>query len=166
MGILCEVATININRPLGRRQYTVQFCTALKVPKRYLLLHCCVWHYNTIKKSSQQVVCLSVCVLSSQSHLFWTSDLWTHQPGHTGGRSHRIIPFLHLPSAVLALIFIARRIQPFLSLVKVLLDFKGKFEHEEKTSKHPTSEGHGIILIQYNSWEYSRYSRKLFALLV
>ena len=25
----------------------------------------------------------------------------------------------------------------FLSLVEVLLDFKGKFEHEEKTSKHP-----------------------------
>ena len=56
-----------------------------------------------------------MCVLSS--HLLWTSDLWTHQPGshrrkvtqeegHTG--------FLHLPSAVLASIFIARRIQhPF-----------------------------------------------------
>ena len=52
--------------------------------------------------------------------LFWTSGLWTYQPGshrrkvtqeegHTG--------LLHLPSAVLALIFIARTIQPFLSLV-------------------------------------------------
>ena len=43
-------------------------------------------------------------------HLFWTSGLWTYQSGshrqeecHTG--------FLHLPSAVLALIFIARRVQ-------------------------------------------------------
>ena len=35
--------------------------------------------------------------------------------GHTGGRSHRI--FIHLLSAVRALIFLARRIQPFLSLV-------------------------------------------------
>ena len=34
--------------------------------------------------------------------------------GHTGGRSHRTSP---PPSAVLALIFLARRIQPFLSLV-------------------------------------------------
>ena len=33
----------------------------------------------------------------------------TQEEGHTG--------FLHLPSAVLALTFIARRIQPFLSLV-------------------------------------------------
>ena len=33
----------------------------------------------------------------------------THEGGHTG--------FLHLPSAVLAFIFFARRIQPFLSLV-------------------------------------------------
>ena len=35
--------------------------------------------------------------------------------GHTG--------FLHLPSAVLALIFIARRIQPFLSLVDRDVEF-------------------------------------------
>ena len=35
--------------------------------------------------------------------------------GHTGGKSHRI--FIHLLSAVRALIFLARRIQPFLSLV-------------------------------------------------
>ena len=33
----------------------------------------------------------------------------TQEEGHTG--------FLHLPSAVLALVFLARRIQPFLSLV-------------------------------------------------
>ena len=42
-------------------------------------------------------------------HLIWTSDLWTNRPG-----SHR---FLHLLSAVLALVFFARRIQPFLFLV-------------------------------------------------
>ena len=35
--------------------------------------------------------------------------------GHTGGRSHRFL--IHLLSAVRALIFLARRIQPFLSLV-------------------------------------------------
>ena len=33
----------------------------------------------------------------------------THEEGHTG--------YVHLPSVVLALIFLARRIQPFLSLV-------------------------------------------------
>ena len=59
------------------------------------------------------VMCVCACVLSS--HLFWTSDytfrynVWTHQPG-----SHRRKA---TPSAMLALIFIARRIQPSLSLV-------------------------------------------------
>ena len=58
-------------------------------------------------------VCV-VCLLSS--HLFWA--LWlvdvpagvAHEEGHTGF-------IIHLPSAVLAFIFLARRIQSFLSLV-------------------------------------------------
>ena len=56
----------------------------------------------------------SVCVFSS--HLFRTSGLLdvtagvTQEEGHTGF-------FIHLPSAVLAFIFLARRIQPFLSPV-------------------------------------------------
>ena len=41
--------------------------------------------------------------------------------GHLGGRSHRIV--IHLPSAVRALIFLARRIQPFLSLVDREVEF-------------------------------------------
>ena len=56
----------------------------------------------------------SMHVLSA--HLFWTSDLLvdapagvTQEEGYTG--------FLHLPFAVRALIFIASRIQPSLSLV-------------------------------------------------
>ena len=40
----------------------------------------------------------------------------TQEEGHTG--------FLHLPSAVLALIFLARRIQPFLSLVDRKAEFR------------------------------------------
>ena len=54
------------------------------------------------------VLTIIVCVLPF--HLFWTSGLWdvparvTQEEGRTG--------FLHLPSAVLALIFLARRIQP------------------------------------------------------
>ena len=62
----------------------------------------------------------SVCVFSS--HLFWTSSSFdvpagvTHEEGHTG--------FLtHLLSAVRALIFLARRIQPFLSLVDREVEF-------------------------------------------
>ena len=52
--------------------------------------------------------------------------------GHTGGRSHRRkvtqeegrTGFLvHLPSAVLAFIFLARRIQPLLSLVDREVEF-------------------------------------------
>ena len=56
------------------------------------------------------------------SHLFWTSGLLdvpagvTQEEGHTGF-------LIHLPSAVLALIFLARRIQPFLSLVDREVEF-------------------------------------------
>ena len=39
----------------------------------------------------------------------------TQEEGHTG--------FTHLPSAVLALIFLARRVQPFLSLVDREVEF-------------------------------------------
>ena len=50
------------------------------------------------------------------SHLFWTASsldvpAWvTQEEGHTGF-------LIHLPSAVRAFIFLARRIHPFLSLV-------------------------------------------------
>ena len=60
----------------------------------------------------------SVCVFSS--HPFWTSmDVpagVTQEEGHTGF-------LIHLPSAVRALIFVARRIQPFLSLVDREVEF-------------------------------------------
>ena len=62
----------------------------------------------------------SVCVFSS--HPFWTSSSLdvpagvTQEEGHTGF-------LIHLPSAVRALIFVARRIQPFLSLVDREVDF-------------------------------------------
>ena len=43
--------------------------------------------------------------------------------GHTGGRSHHTGFLIHLPSAVLASIFLARRIQPFLSLIDREVEF-------------------------------------------
>ena len=61
-----------------------------------------------------------VCVFSS--HSFWTSSSLdvpagvAQEEGHTGF-------FIHLPSAVRALIFLARRIQPFLSLVDREVEF-------------------------------------------
>ena len=64
------------------------------------------------------VLCL--CVFSS--HPFWTSSSLdvpagvTQEEGHTGF-------LIHLPSAVRALIFVARRIQPFLSLVDREVEF-------------------------------------------
>ena len=62
----------------------------------------------------------SLCVFSS--HSFWTSSSLdvpagvTQEEGHTGF-------FIHLLSAVRALIFLARRIQPFLSLVDREVEF-------------------------------------------
>ena len=65
-------------------------------------------------------VCSCVCVFSS--HPFWTSSSLdvpagvTQEEGHTGF-------LVHLPSAVHAFIFLARRIQPFLSLVDHEVEF-------------------------------------------
>ena len=61
-----------------------------------------------------------LCVFSS--HLFWASSSLdvpagvTQEEGHTGF-------LIRLPSAVRALIFLARRIQPFLSLVDREVEF-------------------------------------------
>ena len=66
------------------------------------------------------IVC--VCVFVFSSHPFWTSSSLdvpagvTQEEGHTGF-------LIHLPSAVRALIFVARRIQPFLSLVDREVEF-------------------------------------------
>ena len=66
------------------------------------------------------VVCVCACVFSS--HSFWTSSSLdvparvTQEEGHTGF-------LIHLLSAVRALIFLARRIQPFLSLVDREVEF-------------------------------------------
>ena len=69
---------------------------------------------------TRQRVCVCVCVFSS--HLFWTSTSLdvpagvTQEEGHTGF-------LIHLASAVNAFIFLARRIQPFLSLVDREVEF-------------------------------------------
>ena len=75
-----------------------------------ILLTQCYFHRGT---RSNAMKCVCVCVFSS--HSFWTSIMdvpagVTQEEGHTGF-------FIHLLSAVHALIFLARRIQPFLSLV-------------------------------------------------
>ena len=64
----------------------------------------------------------SVCVCVFSSHSFWTSSSLdvpagvTQEEGHTGF-------LIHLLSAARALIFLARRIQPFLSLVDGEVEF-------------------------------------------
>ena len=63
-----------------------------------------------------------LCVFSS--HSFWKSSYLdvptgiTQEEGHTGFFIH-----LEVPSAVRALFFLARRIQPFLSLVDREVEF-------------------------------------------
>ena len=67
---------------------------------------------------------MCVCVFSSES--FWISSSLDVPAGvtqDTGGRSHRIFLPPLLSSAVRALIFHARRIQPFLSLVDREVEF-------------------------------------------
>ena len=61
-----------------------------------------------------------MCVFSS--HPFWTSSSLDIPAGVTQDEGHTGV-LIHLPSAVRALIFVARRIQPFLSLVDREVEF-------------------------------------------
>ena len=63
---------------------------------------------------------IRVCVFSS--HLFWTPSSLDVQAGVTPEEGPTGF-FIHLPSAVRAFIFLARRIQPFLSLVDRKVEF-------------------------------------------
>ena len=58
----------------------------------------------------------------SSSHSFWTSSSLDVPAGVTQEEGHTAF-FIHLPSAMRALIFLARRIQPFLSLVDREVEF-------------------------------------------
>ena len=86
--------------------------TSSAVPPRVNLL---ILHIQ-----AESGACVFFCVFSS--HPFWTSSSLdvpagvTQEEGHTGF-------LIHLPSAVRALIFVARRIQPFLSLVDREVEF-------------------------------------------
>ena len=63
---------------------------------------------------------MCVCVFSS--HSFWTSSSLDVPAEVTQGEGHTGF-LIHLPSAVRALIFLARRIQLFLSLVDREVEF-------------------------------------------
>ena len=73
-------------------------------------------------RSPNPVVYVCFFSFSFSSHLFWTSSSLdvpaevTQEEGHTG-------VLIHLLPAVRALIFLARRIQPFLSLVDREVEF-------------------------------------------
>ena len=86
----------------------------------FSFLSFCLFVVSSYKNITHRMTKLCVCVFSS--HPFWTSSSLdvpagvTQEEGHTG--------FLtHLPSAVRALIFVARRIQTFLSLVDREVEF-------------------------------------------
>ena len=78
--------------------------------------------YTKLSLSSALLYFSGMCVCVFSSHPFWTSSSLdvpagvTQEIGHTGF-------LIHLPSAVRALIFVARRIQPFLSLVDREVEF-------------------------------------------
>ena len=85
----------------------------------FFFCHNVLYCTTVLYKADSATVCV-LCVFSS--HPFWTSSSLdvpagvTQEEGHTGF-------LIHLPSAVRALIFVARRIQPFLSLVDREVEF-------------------------------------------
>ena len=82
----------------------------------------CCTHHMILLLLPLSLVRIQLCVCVFSSHSFWTSSSLdvpagvTQEEGHTGF-------LIHLLSAVRALIFLARRIQPFLSLVDCEVEF-------------------------------------------
>ena len=74
--------------------------------------------YNLVCYNTSRIGC--VCVFSS--HSFWTSNSLDVPAGVTQAEGHTGF-IIHLLSAVRALIFLARRIEPFLSLVDREVEF-------------------------------------------
>ena len=78
------------------------------------------FYWTNIKLIAVGHMTLCVCVFSS--HPFWTSSSLDVPAGVTQEEGHTRF-LIHLPSAVRALIFVAKRIQPFLSLVDREVEF-------------------------------------------
>ena len=102
---------------MSNRQSTIGFCRAnIDDQSRACETRLCLFLYPSIGVD----LCTDMCVCVFSSHSFWTSiDVpagVTQEEGHTGF-------FIHLLSAVHALIFLARRIQLFLSLVDREVEF-------------------------------------------
>ena len=74
------------------------------------------------KASRIDVQVYSVCVCVFSSHSFWTSSSLDVPDGVTQGEGHTGF-FIHFLPAVRALIFLARRIQPFLFLIDREVEF-------------------------------------------
>ena len=66
------------------------------------------------------VVCVCVCFLPIYSG---RQVRWMYQPGLHRRKATQDFFLIHLPSAVHAFIFLARRVQPFLSLVDREFEF-------------------------------------------
>ena len=83
---------------------------------------CLIYRLGLTRNKFSFVSLIVRCVCVFSSHPFWTSSSLdvpagvTQEEGHTGF-------LIHFPSAVRALIFVARRIQPFLSLVDREVEF-------------------------------------------
>ena len=75
-----------------------------------------------LKTHRGRVLTKAVCVCVFSSHSFWTSSSLDVPPGVTQEEGHTGF-LIHLLSGVRALIFLARRIQPFLSLVDREVEF-------------------------------------------
>ena len=92
---------------------SIDFSTLSRVREIGLM---CGNNNNNNNKTTNSIDFSTLCVCVFSSHSFWTSSLLDVPAGVTQEEGHTEFLILLL-SAVRALIFLARRIQPFLSLV-------------------------------------------------
>ena len=106
-------------RGQGNIIFPVQLTTS-RIGNLTQLIHTLLY-VMTIHTYIHTYICVCVCVFFP--FILDIKFVGRTSRGHTGRRSHRIF-LIHLLSAVRALIFLARRIQPFLSLVDCEVEFR------------------------------------------
>ena len=120
--------------------------------------------YVSFEMSLFQSVCVSVCLFSS--HLFWTSSSLDVPAGVSQEERKAHTGFLiHLPSAVHAFTFLARRIQPFFSLFNreaVVGHIQFYFIFSEKKSQLPGFELTSQRVRRLRGYQLSYRSDRIF----
>ena len=105
------------------------------LPDIILLTQCYLYRGTCLNAMKRFCICRCVCVFFP--FILDVKLVGSTSRGHTGF-------LIHIPSAVRAFIFLARRIQPFLSLVERKTEMRENPSYRDSNSRPKVSEGYEV----------------------